>query len=266
MNESATKAQIDAARAYEALFIPALLGQWAPRVAVAADLRPGQEVLDVACGTGVLAREVRPRVAPTGRVTGLDPNPGMLAVARELEPSLDWRQGTGESLPFPDASFDAVVSQFGLMFMDVDRALREMLRVLRPGGTLVVAVWDAIENIPAYAAELELLERTAGSRAADALRAPFVLGDRKALERRFRQAGAAAVTTSTPRGLARFPSVRVLVEADLRGWLPVMGVNLAEAQIRRILDEAEGILRPYATADGRVAFDITAHLVIARKR
>jgi SAM-dependent methyltransferase len=265
MNESAMKAQIDAARAYEALFIPALLGQWAPTVANAANLRPGQQVLDVACGTGVLAREVGPRVAPAGRVTGLDPNPGMLAVARELEPAVDWRQGTGESLPFADSSFDAVVSQFGLMFMDVDQALREMLRVLRPGGALVIAVWDAVENIPAYAAEVKLLEQTAGTRAADALRAPFVLGDRKALERRFRQAGAATVAISTPQGVARFPSVRVFVEADLRGWLPVMGVDLAEAQILRILDEAESVLNPYATADGRVAFDITAHLVVAGK-
>jgi SAM-dependent methyltransferase len=190
----------------------------------------------------------------------------MLAVAKELEPALDWRQGTGESLPFPDAAFDAVVSQFGLMFMDVDRALREMLRVLKPGGPLVVAVWDAVENIPAYAAEVELLERTAGSRAADALRAPFVLGDRAALERRFRHAGVRSVATSTPRGIARFPSVRVFVEADLRGWLPVMGVELAEAQIQRILEEAEVVLRPYATGDGRVAFDITVHLVTARKQ
>jgi SAM-dependent methyltransferase len=265
MSDSATKAQVDAARAYEALFIPALLGQWTPKVADAANLQRGQHVLDVACGTGVLAREVRTRVGPEGYVAGVDPNAGMLAVAKELEPALDWRPGTGESIPFPDDSFDAVVSQFGLMFMDVDRALREMLRVLRPGGPLVVAVWDAVENIPAYASEVQLLERTAGSRAADALRAPFVLGDRQVLERRFREAGAGSVTTGTPRGVARFPSVRVLVEADLRGWLPVMGVDLAEAQIQRILEEAEIALRPYATADGRVAFDITAHLVTARK-
>jgi ubiquinone/menaquinone biosynthesis C-methylase UbiE len=265
MTDSATKDQVDAAKAYEALFIPALLGQWAPKVADAAGLRPGHRVLDVACGTGILAREAHARVGTAGSVSGLDPNPGMLAVAKELEPALDWRQGTAESLPFPDASYDAVVSQFGLMFTKVDRALREMLRVLKPGGPLVVAVWDAVENIPAYAAEVELFERAAGHRAADALRAPFVLGDREALEQRFRDAGAVSIKSKTPRGVARFPSIRVFVEADLRGWLPVMGVSLAEEQIRRILDEAEVVLRPHATGDGRVAFDVTAHLVAARK-
>jgi SAM-dependent methyltransferase len=265
MNAPASKAEIDAAKAYEALFIPALLGQWAPKVADVAALRPGHRVLDVACGTGILAREVRARVGSAGSVSGLDPNAGMLAVARDLEPALDWQQGTAEAMPFPDASFDAVVSQFGLMFMKVDRALREMLRVLKPGGPLVVAVWDAVENIPAYAAEVELLERTAGQRAADALRAPFVLGEREALEQAFVRAGAVAVKSRTLRGIARFPSIRVLAEADLRGWLPVMGVDLAEEQIRRILDEAEVVLQPYATGDGRVAFDITAHLVTARK-
>lgn len=71
----------------------------------------------------------------------------MLAVARQLEPAVDWREGFAESLPFPDESFDAVVSQFGLMFFtDRRQALREMLRVLVPGGRLAVAVWDSLEN------------------------------------------------------------------------------------------------------------------------
>ena len=128
-----------AAEVYETFFVPALFAPWAPRVADAALLAPGQKVLDVACGTGVLAREAALRVAPDGTVTGLDRNEGMLAVARRAAPGLDWRSGVAEALPFPDRAFDAVVSQFGLMFFD-DRAaaLREMWRVLRPGGRLVL--------------------------------------------------------------------------------------------------------------------------------
>jgi SAM-dependent methyltransferase len=189
----------------------------------------------------------------------------MLAVAKELCPSVDWRQGTAESMPFADASFDVVTSQFGLMFMDRDRAIREMLRVLKPNGRLVVAVWDTLQNIPAYAAEVALLERLAGTRAADALRAPFVLGDPELLAEIFNAAGAGSVAISTPKGVAQFPSIRVMVEADLRGWLPVMGVNLAEEEISRILEEAEDALDPYVIDDGRIAFDAPAHLVTATK-
>lgn len=265
MSNPSLEAEVAAARAYEALFVPALFGQWASRVADAANLMPGQSVLDVACGTGVLAREAYLRTGPTGYVAGLDPGFGMLAVARELSPSLDWRQGTAESMPFPDASFDAVVSQFGLMFMDPERAIREMLRVLKPDGRLVVAVWDTAENIPAYAAEIDLLERLAGTRAADVLRAPFALGDQELLAEIFSNAGADSVTISTLKGLVRFPSIRVMVEADLRGWLPVMGVNLDEEDVDRILEEAEHALDSYVTDDDRIAFDASAHLVTARR-
>jgi SAM-dependent methyltransferase len=189
----------------------------------------------------------------------------MLAVAKELSPSVDWRQGMAESMPFSDASFDAVVSQFGFMFMDRDKAAHEMLRVLRPNGRLVVAVWHSAENIPAYAAEIALLERIAGTQAADALRAPFVMGDRELLVKIFKNAGARSVMIDTPKGIGQFPSIRVMVEADLRGWLPVMGVDLTEEEISQILEEAEDVLHAYVADDGRVTFDAPAHIVSARK-
>lgn len=266
MGEPGLDAQIDAARAYEALMVPALFGQWAPQVADAAQIRPGQRILDLACGTGILAREAASRTGPNGFVAGLDPSPGMLEVARQLAPAVEWRQGVAESLPFPDQSFDAVVSQFGLMFFSDRRAaLHQAFRVLAPEGGLAVAVWDALDNIPAYTAEVALLERLAGRQAADALRAPFVLGERQALVGLFAEAGFASVEATTVRGLARFPSVRVMVEADLRGWLPVMGVALPEAQIARILVEAEQVLAPYVASDGTAVFDISAHIITGKK-
>lgn len=266
MGEPTPQAQIDAAHAYEALFEPALFGQWAPKIADAAQIRPGERVLDVGCGTGILAREIASRVGPVGRVVGIDPAPGMLAVAGQRTPSVEWRQGVAESLPFPDQSFDAIVSQFALMFFaDRHQGLREMLRVLAPGGRLAVAVWGSLDDMPAYAAEVALLERTAGRQAADALRAPFVLGDRKALAALFSEAGVATTDITTVPGRAQFPSIRTMVEADLRGWLPVMGVVLAEDLIRRILQEAEQALRSCATADGRAVFHLSTQLVTAKK-
>lgn len=254
--------QMAAARAYEDLFVPAIFRQWAPLFAKIAHVGPGTRVLDVACGTGILARELAARVGPSGSVTGLDLLPGMLEVAKQIAPNIEWEQGTAQDLPFRDQSFDVVVSQFGLMFFpDRTKSLREMLRVLAPGGHLAVAVWDSLDNIPAFADEVAALERIAGRVAADALRAPFVLGNRAELEQLARDAGISNVTVRTSPGTARFPSIHSLVEADLRGWLPVMGVVLEEETIQRVLGAAERALRAYADGNGQAVFHISAHVL-----
>ena len=268
MTESESSAEeIAAAEAYEGLHVPSLFSRWAPRVAEAAQLQPGQRVLDVACGTGVLARHVAVRLGQHDLVTGVDVNGGMLAVANGLAPAITWRQAPAESLPFDDASFDAVVSQFGLMFFE-DRAaaVAEMLRVLVPGGRLTVAVWESLDHSQAYPEEVALLARLAGDAAADALRAPFALGDVTELETLFAASGATSVTVTTGHEDAEFPSIRTMVEADLRGWLPVMGVNLPEDLMEAILTEAESVLGQYVTPDGAVRFDSPAHIVTGTKR
>lgn len=263
---TAAEEEIAAAAAYEGLHVPAVFRQWTPRVLDAAQIRPGCRVLDVACGTGILAREAALRLGDTGFVAGLDASAGMLTVAQQLAPSIEWRQGVAESLPYKAGSFDVIVSQFGLMFFrDRPTALREMTRVLVPGGRLAIAVWDSLDNSEAYPIEVALLQRLAGQQAADALRAPFVLGDRAELTRLFQDAGVDSVEVTTLSGTARFPSIRTMVEADLRGWLPVMGVVLTGEQIEVILREAEQVLSQYVTAEGKVEFESPAHIVTAIK-
>jgi hypothetical protein len=92
-----------------------------------------------------------------------------------------------------------------------------------------------------------------------------VLGDRRALAALFSGAGATSVDVTTRQGPARFPSTRELVEAELRGWLPVMGVVLPEHEISLILAEAENVLAPYVARDSELVFSMPAHLVSARK-
>ena len=259
---NANDEEIAAARAYEDLHVPALFRQWAPVICDAAELGKDDRLLDIACGTGVLAREARARVGDACPVVGLDASAGMLAVARSLDPSIEWRQGLAESLAFDDGVFDVVVSQFGLMFFqDRPAAIREMFRVLAPGGRLAVAVWDSLDNSQAYPLEVDLLERRAGSDAANALRAPFVLGDKTQLEEMFSLTDANSIAITTRDGRARFPSIRSMVEADLRGWLPVMGVTLSDDLIESILEEAEEILADYKTETGTVEFTSPAHIV-----
>ena len=257
----------DAAASYHELLVPALMDEWAPRVADAAAIRQGDRVLDVACGTGVLARAAASRAGPTGAVTGLDFSPGMLAVAARVSPGLRWQQGTAEALPFPDQSFDAVVSQFGLMFFpDRVGALREMMRVLVPGGRLAVAVWGSLADTPAYAAEVALVDRLAGPTVAEALRSPFVLGEPARMTELFDAAAIPGARIRSQQGRGRFSSIRIMLEADLRGWLPLMGVALADDLIEEILRQAEVVVEPFVTHEATgVAFASPAVLATAAK-
>lgn len=257
---------VDGAWAYERLHVEAVFRRWAEPMLEAAGVAKGHRVLDVACGTGVVAREALARVGSAGSITGLDVGPGMLAVASSIEPGVEWREGDASALPFDDDEFDAVVCQFGLMFFrDQVGAIREMLRCAKPGARITVAVWEALERSPAYPISVDLLHRRAGAAAADALRAPFALGDPEELQGLFERAGASAVSIRTHTGTARFPSVRSMLEADLRGWLPVMGVFLDNELIESILTEADEALGDFRTDSGEMVFDTPAHIVTAEQ-
>ena len=109
-------------------------------------------ILEVACGTGVVTRLMRKTLPWTVDILATDFHEPMLAYARQqVGPAhgLEWRQADASALPFPDAAFDAVVMQFGLMFVpDRLQALREMRRVLKAGGQLLLNVWDSMEENP----------------------------------------------------------------------------------------------------------------------
>ena len=253
-----------AAEIYEDFFVPSLFEQWATVVTDAARIQAGDRVLDVACGTGVLTRTAAHRVGPTGWVGGLDMNEGMLAVAARKAPGIEWRHGQAESLPFESASLDAVVCQFGLMFIeDRTRAVQEMWRVLRPGGRAAVAVWDRLEHAPGYAAMAALLRRLFGDDAAEGLVAPFNMGDASRLKALFDAAGFPHAQMTTRQGTARFPSIEDWVRTEVYGW--VLGDVLSEAQVVQLLAEAERALAQFADAEGRVAFAAPAHILWAAK-
>lgn len=129
---------------YQRFFVPVIGASVADDLIATAGLQPGERVLDVACGTGVVTRLAVERVGAAGSVTGLDINPGMLAVAGSATPSdmsIVWQEANAESLPFPDRVFDAVLCQMGLQFVSGKlTALREMRRVLVTSGRVVISV------------------------------------------------------------------------------------------------------------------------------
>ncbi|WP_328187226.1 class I SAM-dependent methyltransferase [Marinobacter sp. OP 3.4] len=189
---------------YHQQFVPALFGQWGPRLAKQANVRSGSTMLDVGCGTGVLASAAAD-IAGDAYVTGVDINPEMLEVARQQRPTIDWRYAPAENLPFTDASFGTVLSQFALMFFDSrTQGLAEMWRVLEPGGTLLVAVCDGVHRSPGYAVFAEVLNSLFGAEVAESFRAPFSAGNVDHLRYVVAQAGIPNPRIEQQRGTVRF--------------------------------------------------------------
>lgn len=254
----------NAADYYEEFFVPALFRDRTGPLLDLAGIAPGDTLLDVGCGTGVLAREAWNRMGGVGAVSGIDRNGGMIATAQRIAPGISWQLAQAEALPYADASFDHVISQFALMFFE-DRAagLEQMWRVTRRGGRLTVAVWDRLENTPGYAAMTELDSRLFGVDVARELITPYTLGDKEKLMGLFAVAGIPDARLVTHEGKARFASIRAWVDLDVVGW--TLGEMIGPAGHERLVQAAEKELQQFVEADGSVAFSSPSHIVTAIK-
>jgi ubiquinone/menaquinone biosynthesis C-methylase UbiE len=261
----------NAAEVYEKELVPAIFALWAPLVIDLGHPQKGDRILDVACGTGVVARLVAGRVGPTGAVVGIDLNPGMLKVARAMSTGtragapIEWQQASADNLPFPSASFDVVFCQLGLQFFaDRSAALSEMHRVLVAGGRLSLMVWCGISESPGFAALADALERHVGQAAASIMRAPFGLADGDELAALVRNTGFQNVAIEHRVGTVRFPSVEKLVSSYVAGSPlagPVSEAN--EAARGALVADVRDALSKYAN-QAQLAFPIAAHLLSAR--
>jgi ubiquinone/menaquinone biosynthesis C-methylase UbiE len=253
----------DQAEVYESRFVPAIFAQWATPLLDAAGVGRGDDVLDVACGTGILARTAADRAAPAGRVVGLDLNEGMLAVAQRLRPDLEWQRGDAADLPFADSTFDAVLCQSALMFFpDPSRALAEMSRVCRPDGTVGVQVYAGLDAQPAYRPWVEMVARLVGSEALSLLGTYWVHGHVDALTRLFAASDLEIVHVTTRAGTAHWSSVDEMVDVEIAAT--PLAERISDALRQRILEESRVLLAAYATESG-AEVPLVGHLVVARR-
>jgi ubiquinone/menaquinone biosynthesis C-methylase UbiE len=256
------------AELYDRVLVPAIFREWVPRVVELAQPRAGDRVLDVACGTGIVALHAAEAVAEDGAVVGLDLNPTMLAVARS-KPSplpIDWHPGRAESLPFPDAAFTVVYCQLGLQFFE-DRpgALHEMHRVLAPRGRLGLLVWGPLDRCSGYLALRVALERHVSPEASAFMDAVAALGDVEALRALIASAGFRDVGIRSEMGTVRFASaedfVRYTIAATpLASLVAGVGQEARAALIRNV----RAALSPHQSAEG-LAFPIEGLLASGRK-
>jgi SAM-dependent methyltransferase len=202
---------------YEQQLVPALFSPAAKVLLDYAKPQKGERVLDVACGTGIVSRQVAPMVGVEGSVTGLDITPAMLDVACSIPQSegvaIEWREGNALSLPFSDRSFDLVLCQQGLQFFpDRVKALSEMRRVLVPQGRVLVSVQQALEHNPVSEMFNATLLKHAGF---SGIALPFSMGDPQLLENLLTEAGFHNVEVIPFTHPVRYPSVSDFIRATI---------------------------------------------------
>lgn len=258
----------DASEIYEKYLVPAYFLEWAQLLINSTTLKQGSRVLDVACGTGIVARTAAPIVGERGKVVGLDLNPGMLAVARkEMEKypvETEWHEASALEMPLADGAFDNVYCQCGIMFFpDRAVAISEMHRVLAPGGQLAANVWRSLERTPGFAALEQALANHVGEDAAAIVRSPFIIDTPDELHMLMREAGFNNIRVILDIRMVRFPSVEAFFNSYIGG--SPLANHVADIDDRETLvSEMAGRLNPYLDHAG-LAFPIEGLIVTAIK-
>ncbi len=259
---------------YECYIVPSLSAGNAQELVTLAALKTGERILDVACGTGVLARQAAEAVGPSGEVTGLDVNDGMLSMARTILPrdgaSISYREGSALAIPFPEATFDVVLCQWGLEFFpDRSQGLHEMGRVLTPEGRLGLRVWCALEQQAFHMAAFAALDRHLwGSQdvpSRTGFAQPFSLWDAEELRALVAHAGFRDIDI-------RVSTVPIRLASDnaaMLGYLSALpiGVEIAkmeEAACTEMVHEIMTTLNPFVDGEEFV-IPTAGHVVLARR-
>lgn len=268
-------AAFQAAMTYERFFVANIFRYWTPLLLDRVRPQPGEHALDVACGTGVVARSMVPLVAPAGRVVGLDKNTAMLEVAckqvSEHCEQIEWHEGLAEELPFSEGMFDLLTCQQAVQFFtDRPKAAAEMLRVLRPGGRVGIEVWQSTDQHPVYQRLFEALS-TVFSVPIQAIAAAFSFGDPRALADLLSGAGFRDVAVEDVRHEVAFPEPERFIELTIRGAAAVIpAFALLDASIQsEMLADVRGMLDGAFSAHmrgGALVFPMAGNIATAKKR
>jgi ubiquinone/menaquinone biosynthesis C-methylase UbiE len=258
------------AETYERYMVPVLFGPWARRLVELVDPQRGERVLDVACGTGIVARVAARHAGRGAKVTGLDMSPGMLEVARSsfgLEGhEVEWVEAPAERMPFPGGSFDVALCQFALMFFeDRHAALSEMHRVLDDDGRIGIAVWQELERHPFYETLHDVIRWHLGTSGVGDI---FTLGDAEALRAMVAEAGFHTISIRSLSMTARFPDPAGFLAGEIdvdTASVPAMQSLTPGARatlVEQIRDDMAAALAKVTEGD-HVVLPFHAHIVSA---
>lgn len=256
---------------YERYLVPAITSVWANDLLDRIGLRREDGVLDIACGTGVVARLAAQR-GHAGRLVGIDLNAAMLAVARRKSGTIEWVEGSALDLPFDANSFDVVLCQLGLQFFpDRPLALKEMVRVLKPGGRAGFSVYSAIERTPGAHAFVQALDKTLGPESSRTKRSEHLSCPAQNLVVWAKQAGFDGAEVATIAKPITFPSMLDYVRFQLTATpmaalLKEKDVAERERLIGSIAADAASRLDAAMLAGGKLTFPQESFVVTASRR
>jgi ubiquinone/menaquinone biosynthesis C-methylase UbiE len=262
---------MEVAELFERYLVPTITAKWAEDLLERVQPREGEAVLDIACGTGIVARLAAKRVG-RGLVTGLDLNAGMLAVARNAPAegaAIIWVEGSTLGLPFPADSVDVVVCQQGLQFFpDRRKALGEMRRVLKSGGRAALSVYSRIDRTPGANAFVLALGDVLGGEASRIKRGEHSFTDATQLETLLRDSGFSSVDVQTVQQTIVFPSALDYVRFQLLATpMTVLMKDRTEAKreaiISSITSKTMALSTPAMLEGGRFTFPQEAYVAIA---
>jgi ubiquinone/menaquinone biosynthesis C-methylase UbiE len=254
----------DAPTAY-ARFALKIVEPWTDDLILAAGCRDGHRVLDVACGTGVVASRVNLVTSKFCYTTGIDINEGMLRVARK-NPQVEWHQGSAVELPFEAGSFDVVLCQQGLQyFPDRSAAMREMARVLAPGGRIALNVWGALDRQPFLVAAIAAIGTFLGADAQAPFHLAFSLNSAAELRQLANDAGLQSIRVRFEHRTMRYP-VPARFVASWLGGTPITAQFLALPDDRKqaFIGDVVERLATYVDDDG-LAVPMENHFLTALK-
>jgi ubiquinone/menaquinone biosynthesis C-methylase UbiE len=261
-------AQMNFPEIYEQELVRPLFRPFAERILDYVELAPGDRVLDVACGTGIVSRLAREQVGEAGKVVGVDLSPPMLAVARKVAPEIDWREGDATSLPLhDDEEFDVAVCHQGLQFVpDKAAAASQMHRALTEGGRLAVATWRPDGELQLIPKLRRVAERHLGP--ITDMRHSF--GETEPLESVLTDAGFRDVASRTLSRRVRFADASLFLRLNtmaLVGMSPA-SKELAEDERGRIVDaivrEGSEVIAPFTDQNG-LAFDMSTSVATGNR-
>ncbi|HEY9505242.1 MAG TPA: methyltransferase domain-containing protein [Gemmatimonadales bacterium] len=252
---------------YEQFLVGPLFRPWAEGVLEAVALTPADRLLDVACGTGIVARLAKDRLGHAGTVVAVDLSPAMLAVARRAGEGIDWREGDAAALPLEDGErFDVVVCQQGMQFFpDRAAAARQMRRALVPGGRLAVSTWRPDEEAPVCRELRHVAEHHVGP-ISDRR---HCFGEADPLEALLRDAGFHEVRSRTLSRIIRFETGAVFVRLNamalvgMSGGSKEMDDGARERAVAAIVRDSAGILEANTDETG-FTFQLGTNLTTAR--
>ena len=253
----------DLVRVQEQYLVPAIYAQWAGRVAEIAEIDLGHHVLDVACGTGTLARAIQLETGLSGRVIGLDTSELMLEAAQRQSRGIEWQIGDATSMPFEKNRFDRVMCQFSLMFIANRVAtIKEMLRVCKTDGLVVLATWGPLHHAGAFDTLIELVNKCCGYQTAMKLSSPWTLGKPGVMDALILTSGITEYECHERFGQASYPSMRAFIEAHLR--LSGEFDKLNEQSLQDLYRAADTKLHQFLTPDGKLIAQLNANIFVIK--